>query len=239
MTDQPATDAAPGTPGAGGGRLGSFLDGFLGRVSSTLAAVSTALLVLSGGLVVGGLVLPSEEPPPPSPYRSLDPADPVLLLVPSVDIEAPVVPVALTEDRVLDPPQDVVDVGWWDRSAQPGSETGSTVIAGHSVHTGGGALDPLRGVRRGAVVDVRTAEGTMRYLVQRKKVYDKDELAVNAVSIFGQESGRGRLVLVSCTDWDGTGYASNVVVYAVALGEPRDREAETDVSAVTGGAAGR
>ena len=129
MTDQPATDAAPGTPGAGGGRLGSFLDGFLGRVRSTLAAVSTALLVLSGGLVVGGLVLPSEEPPPPSPYRSLDPADPVLLLVPSVDIEAPVVPVALTEDRVLDPPQDVVDVGWWDRSAQPGSETGSTVIA--------------------------------------------------------------------------------------------------------------
>ena len=57
MTDQPATDAAPGTPGAGGGRLGSFLDGFLGRVSSTLAAVSTALLVLSGGLVVGGLGL--------------------------------------------------------------------------------------------------------------------------------------------------------------------------------------
>ena len=91
-------------------------------------------------------------------------------------------------------------------------------------------MDPLRGVRRGAVVDVRTAEGTMRYLVQRKKVYDKDELAVNAVSIFGQESGRGRLVLVSCTDWDGTGYASNVVVYAVALGEPRELAEATAVS---------
>jgi LPXTG-site transpeptidase (sortase) family protein len=226
MSDQPATDPAPETSGAGGGRL----DAFWGRFTSTLAAVSTALLVLSGGLVVGGLVVPSPQPPPPAPYRSLDPADPVLLLVPSVDIEAPVVPVALSEDRVLDPPQDVVDVGWWDRSAQPGSETGSTVIAGHSVHTGGGALDPLRGVRRGAVVDVRTAEGTMRYLVQRKKVYDKDELAVNAVSIFGQESGRGRLVLVSCTDWDGTGYASNVVVYAVALGEPRELAEATAVS---------
>lgn len=226
MSDQPATDPAPETSGAGGGRL----DAFWGRLTSTLAAVSTALLVLSGGLVIGGLVVPSPQPPPPAPYRSLDPADPVLLLVPSVDIEAPVVPVALSEDRVLDPPQDVVDVGWWDRSAQPGSETGSTVIAGHSVHTGGGALDPLRGVRRGAVVDVRTAEGTMRYLVQRKKVYDKDELAVNAVSIFGQESGRGRLVLVSCTDWDGDGYASNVVVYAVALGEPRELAEATAVS---------
>ena len=62
----------------------------------------------------------------------------------------------------------------------------------------------------------------MRYLVQRKKVYDKDELALNAVDVFGQERGDGRLVLVSCTDWDGVTYASNVVVFAVALGEPRD-----------------
>lgn len=214
MNDQPATGGSTRSPG---GRL----DSFLGRLSGALAAVSTALLLLSGGLVVGGLVISSEEPPPRSAYRSLDPADPVLLLVPSLDIEAPVVPIALSEDLVLDPPRDVVDVGWWDASAQPGSETGSTVIAGHTVKTGGGALDPLRDVRRGAVVDVRTAEGTMRYLVQRKKVYDKDELAVNAVDVFGQEGGDGRLVLVSCTDWDGTGYASNVVVFAVALGEPR------------------
>ncbi len=214
MNDQPATGGSTRSPGV-------RLDSFLGRLSGALAAVSTALLLLSGGLVVGGLVIPSEEPPPRSAYRSLDPADPVLLLVPSLDIEAPVVPIALSEDLVLDPPRDVVDVGWWNASAQPGSETGSTVIAGHTVKTGGGALDPLRDVRRGAVVDVRTAEGTMRYLVQRKKVYDKDELAVNAVDVFGQEAGDGRLVLVSCTDWDGTGYASNVVVFAVALGEPR------------------
>jgi LPXTG-site transpeptidase (sortase) family protein len=199
--------------------------GRLGAFTARLGALSTTLLVLCGGLVVGGVVLPSEEPPPLSPYRSLDPADPVLLLVPSVDIEAPVVPIALTDDLVLDPPREVREVGWWDRSAQPGSETGSTVIAGHSVHTGGGALDPLREVSRGAVVDVRTAEGTMRYLVKRKVVYDKDELAVNAVSVFGQEGGQGRLVLVSCTDWDGTAYESNVVVYAVALGEPRDLDA--------------
>lgn len=209
MTDRPATGG--GTPR--GGRLDAFL--------ARLSGLSTALIVLCSGMVVGGVVLPSEEPPPRSPYRSLDPADPVLLVVPSVDIEAPIVPIAVSEDLVLDPPRDVEAVGWWNRSAQPGADTGSTVIAGHSVHTGGGALDPLRDARRGAVVDVRTAEGTMRYLVQRKVVYDKDELAVNAVSIFGQEGGEGRLVLISCTDWDGTSYASNVVVYAVALGEPR------------------
>lgn len=215
MSDQPATAGEHGSPG---GRLDSFLGGLAAR----LGAVSTALLVLSGGLVVGGLVVPSPESSPPSRYVALDPADPVLLLVPSVGIRAPVVPIALSEDLILDPPQDVVDVGWWNASARPGAETGSTVIAGHSVHTGGGALDPLRRVTRGTTVDVRTAKGTMRYQVQRKRIYDKDELAVNAVDIFGQTSGDGRLVLVSCTDWDGSGYASNVVVYAVALGEPRE-----------------
>lgn len=199
----------------------SPLDRFLTRLSSRMAGLGTALLVLSVGMVVGGLVLPS-DPSGESAYVALDPADPVRLLVPSVDVEAPVVPVSVGEDRVLDPPRDVVDVGWWDRSAQPGALTGSTVIAGHSVHTGSGALDPLREVGRGATVDVVTAEGTMRYRVTRKKVYDKEQLAQRAFQVFGQDRGSGRLVLVSCTDWDGTGYASNVVVYAAALGEPRD-----------------
>lgn len=209
MSDQPATREPRG------GRLDAF--------TARLGALSTALLVLCGGLVVGGWVLPSEERPPRSLYRALDPADPVLLLVPSVGIEAPVVPISVDDDLVLDPPREVGTVGWWDASARPGATTGSTVIAGHAVHTGGGALDPLRDARRGAVVDVRTAEGTMRYLVKRKVVYDKDELAAQAVSVFGQDGGDGRLVLVSCTDWDGSSYASNVVVYAVALGEPRGR----------------
>ncbi|KQQ42575.1 class F sortase [Nocardioides sp. Leaf307] len=199
---------SPAAPGAGAG------------VTARLGALTTALLVLGVGLVLGGLVLPSGTDDSGPSYADLGPADPVRLQVRSLRIDAPVVPVAVTTDRVLDPPTDVLDVGWWDASAQPGAESGQTVIAGHTVHTGGGSLDRLGDVRRGAAVDVTTPRGRMRYEVTRVVVYDKDQLAANAQQVFGQDRRDGRLVLISCTDWDGAAYASNVVVFGRALGEP-------------------
>ena len=177
-------------------------------LEARLRALTSALGVLALGMVLLGVVLPSGDD---DGYTSLDPAAPVRLSVPSLDIRAPV-----NEKR----PADVLDVGWWDASALPGQATGSTVIAGHTVNTGGGSLDRLADVRRGAVVDVLTRNGVMRYEVRRTKVYDKEQLARNAVRVFGQDAGDGRLVLVSCADWDGTAYDSNVVVFADPVGSP-------------------
>lgn len=186
-------------------------------LEARLRALTSALGVLALGMVLLGVVLPSGDD---DGYTSLDPAAPVRLSVPSLDIRAPVNAIEVGDDRVLDPPADVLDVGWWDASALPGEATGRTVIAGHTVNTGGGSLDRLADVRRGAVVDVLTRNGVMRYEVRRTKVYDKEQLARNAARVFGQDTGDGRLVLVSCADWDGTAYDSNVVVYADPVGSP-------------------
>ena len=186
-------------------------------LEARLRALTSALGVLALGMVLLGVVLPNGDD---DGYTSLDPAAPVRLSVPSLDIRAPVNAIEVGDDRVLDPPADVLDVGWWDASALPGQATGSTVIAGHTVNTGGGSLDRLADVRRGAVVDVLTRNGVMRYEVRRTKIYDKEQLARNAVRVFGQDAGDGRLVLVSCADWDGTAYDSNVVVYADPVGSP-------------------
>ncbi len=194
-------------------------------LQARLRALTSALGVLALGMVLLGVVLPSGD----DGYTSLDPAAPVRLSVPSLDIRAPVNAVAVGDDRVLDPPVDVLDVGWWDGSALPGQDTGRTVIAGHTVHTGGGSLDRLADVRRGAVIDVLTRNGTMRYEVRRTKVYDKEQLARNAAKVFGQDpAGGGRLVLVSCADWDGSAYDSNVVVYADPVGSPVSSTVSTD-----------
>ncbi len=88
------------------------------------------------------------------------------------------------------------------------------------MHTGGGALDRLPEITRGARVDVVTCTGRMRYRVVRVAVLGRDELARDAVSLFGQDGGDGRLVLVSCTDWNGSSYDANVVVLAAPLGQP-------------------
>jgi LPXTG-site transpeptidase (sortase) family protein len=115
--------------------------------------------------------------------------------------------------RTLVPPSDPTRVGWWADGARPGAATGSALIAGHTVHTGGGALDDLEDLRRGDEVVVRTGSGPIDYVVQRVRVYGKGRIADDAERLFDQD-GTGRLVLITCEDWDGERYLSNVIVTA-------------------------
>lgn len=186
--------------------------------------LGSLLRLLVAAAVVAGLatlVLADREPAPRSAYGALAASAPVRLQIPALGVDAPVVPIEVDADAVLEPPADPVQVGWWERSAEPGSGEGQTVIAGHTVHTGGGSLDEVRSLRRGQTLDVRTHRGTMRYRVSSVRVHDHRQLAARAVDLFGQGAGGGRLVVVSCTDWNGTSYDNNVVVVAEPLGRPR------------------
>ena len=49
--------------------------------------------------------------------------------------------------------------------------------------------------------------------VQSIDVLSKEEVARNAEEIFAQ-TGAGRLVVITCDDWDGTSWQSNVVTIA-------------------------
>ena len=59
---------------------------------------------------------------------------------------------------------------------------------------------------------VRTAHGWIRYAVRDVRIYDKGSVAQDASRLFSQRVP-GRLVLVTCEDWNGVSYLSNVVVY--------------------------
>lgn len=142
------------------------------------------------------------EPAPTSP--SSPPVVPTELRL--GDIDARVVPVALEGSR-LTPPDDPTVLGWWGRRA--GAARGTTLLTGHTVHDGGGTFDDLEDTRVGsrAVVDGH------RYEVSAVRVMSKEKLARRAPALFSQ-TGRPRLVLVTCEDYDPTTghYASNVVV---------------------------
>ena len=148
--------------------------------------------------------------------------EPVRLVIPSIDVDAEVVPIEMNRTtRVLSPPGDVKKVGWWTRSSQPGANTGQTLITGHSVRLGDGVMDRLGDVHRGATVQVYAAKKASEskpkvasYLVQRVFVYTRQEVAAHSGDLFGQSHHPRRLVLVTCTDWDGKEYESNIIVYA-------------------------
>ena len=189
------------------------------------AGFRTALVVVALGLVAAWFVMPRSEVAAGPTYGELRAGAPIRLTIPALHVDAPVVPVEVSTDAVLDPPRDHRQVGWWTGSAEPGSGAGQTVITGHTVHTGGGSMDRLGRLRPGQHVDVVTRRGTMRYAVRQVRVFSTATVARRAARLFGQRGGQGRLVLVSCTGWNGASYDSNVVVFGHPLGVPPNEPA--------------
>jgi hypothetical protein len=54
----------------------------------------------------------------------------------------------------------------------------------------------------------------LTYRVQSVDVLSKDQVARNPEEIFAQ-TGAGRLVVITCDDWDGKVWRSNIVTVAV------------------------
>jgi LPXTG-site transpeptidase (sortase) family protein len=137
---------------------------------------------------------------------------PIRLVVPALHVDAPVVPIQ-APNGVLLPPSNPQMLGWWDAGAMPGAARGGALITGHTVHTGGGAFDDLETLKPGDRVRVRSRTGLIDYVVSGVTIYRKSQLAKDAQRVFSQ-TGPGRLVLITCEDWNGSTYLSNAVVFA-------------------------
>lgn len=137
---------------------------------------------------------------------------PRAVAVRALGLEATVVPIR-SQGQLLVPPDDPTVLGWWSGGAVAGAARGSALVTGHTVHDGGGALDDLELVPVGSTIVVRTDRGPLRYRTTSVEVVGKEALARRAARLFSQDAP-GRLVLVTCEDWNGTGYESNVVVLA-------------------------
>lgn len=139
---------------------------------------------------------------------------PYTLRIPRIDVDAPVVPIESNEDRVLLPPRDPSVAGLWGDGAAPGASEGSAVLVGHTVrNNGGGIFDDMGSLRRGDTIEVEGSNSALTYRVQSVDVLSKDDVARDAEQIFTQ-SGPGRLVVITCDDWDGTVWRSNIITIA-------------------------
>ena len=131
------------------------------------------------------------------------------ITIPKLDVQAPIVKIESGDDRVLTPPRDPGVVGWWSQGAAPGASTGSAILVGHAVRTGGGVFNDIGELTSGDTVEV----GSLSYEVSSVDTLSKDEVAQRAEELFDQ-SVPGRLVIVTCTDWDGEVWQSNIITIA-------------------------
>lgn len=144
--------------------------------------------------------------------RLAEAGPPSRVVLPRLSIDVPVVAID-APGGVLTPPDDPQVLGWWRAGAVPGARRGSALITGHTVSSGGGALDDLETLEAGDRATVRTRHGSIDYRVGRVEIFRKATLAQEAARVFSQQVP-GRLVLITCEDWNGTTYESNVVVTA-------------------------
>ena len=139
---------------------------------------------------------------------------PYTLHIPRIGVDARVVPIQSNAERILEPPRDPSVAGWWSEGAAPGEPKGSAVVVGHTVRNRhGGVFDDVRDLSAGDAIGVEGSDSTLTYRVQSIEVLSKNEVARDAEEIFAQ-TGPGRLVLITCDDWDGTAWRSNIITIA-------------------------
>jgi LPXTG-site transpeptidase (sortase) family protein len=142
---------------------------------------------------------------------------PYVLRIPRILVDAQVVPIKSNEEGILEPPRDPTVAGWWTDGAAPGEAQGSAILVGHSVrYKGGGVFDDIGDLSRGDAIKVEGSHSTLTYRVQSIDVLSKDDFVRNAEQIFDQ-TGAGRLVVITCGDFDGTVWRSNIVIIAAPV----------------------
>jgi LPXTG-site transpeptidase (sortase) family protein len=142
---------------------------------------------------------------------------PYVLRIPRIGVDARVVPIKSNQEGILEPPRNSSVAGWWSDGAAPGEAKGSAVLVGHAVRNkGGGVFDDLGDLSPGDAIEVEGSHSTLTYRVQSIDVLSKDEVARDAKQIFDQ-TGTGRLVVITCGDFDGTVWRSNVVIIAAPV----------------------
>ncbi len=159
---------------------------------------------------VSSTASPSPADSLPLPVRRI----PDQLVLPRLQVTAPVQPVVVRTDRSLVVPSDPGQVGWWAGGAVPGAVTGTIVLAGHvdDARLGPGALYHLTRLRPGDEVHLDTPAGRYSYRITARRSYSKQHLPADLFT----PGGPARLILITCGGafQPGRGYADNLVVYA-------------------------
>ncbi len=156
-----------------------------------------------------------EQPPTTVEVVYAEAADPTVVKIPAIDVEAPIIALGLRDDGSIEVPEDADDTGWWQDGPEPG-EAGPAVILGHvDSYTGPAVFFRLDELTAGDEITIDRADGSsVTYAVDRIEQYSKDEFPTEAV--YGS-TDEPVLRLVTCGglfDRDVRSYTDNLIVFA-------------------------
>ena len=155
-----------------------------------------------------------------APKAAPAPAPPVRIELPTLGVDAPVIPAGVDEEGVMEIPKDVGEVGWYRFGPAPGAAAGSSVLTGHvdDYQQGVGVFGRLGDLNPGDVVRVSDEKGvTRQFSVISKEEWRKDQVPLDRLFDRG---GKSRLVLITCGgsfNESTLGYDDNIAITAVPI----------------------
>lgn len=152
-----------------------------------------------------------------SNQRAAVDSQPVGLVIDSLSIEAPIVPVGVESNGEMEIPG-AAEVGWYRFGSRPGEE-GSAVLAAHVDYDGRvGVFFELAGAEVGAFIEIERSDGsTSRFVVTERAQFEKNSLPFDEIF---RRDGSPALVLITCGgDFNPSlrSYEDNVVVFATPV----------------------
>lgn len=168
--------------------------------------------IATDGWNTNGPATPQPPPPPPTPA----PAPPVRVHAPTIDLDAPLIPVGLEPDGSMQVP-DFGTAGWYQPGPPPGAP-GPAVLAGHvDSWQGPDVFFHLAHLRPGDPVHIDLDDGrSLTFTITHVETHPKDALPTDRI---WADSDQPLLRLITCGgDFDRTRrtYRSNVIAYAEA-----------------------
>ncbi|WP_432055183.1 class F sortase [Streptomyces sp. bgisy022] len=179
---------------------------------------------------------PQVELPPA--HRPLDEALPERLVIPGLDVRAPVVSRGLDERGALDPPPfDRPEVvGWYADGVTPG-EPGTALMVGHvDTETRPAVFYQVSSLQAGQTIRVvRADDEVAEFTIEGVQVLERD--GFDARQAYGpRRDGRAELRLITCGgtfDEATDSYTANVVVSAYLTGTSTGTETGTETDSGT------
>lgn len=152
---------------------------------------------------------------------TVPPSHPRELVIPKLNVDAIILPMGTTKG-ILNAPTSAWDVGWYNRSALPGSGQGALLIDGHvndALNTPG-IFYHLNQLSNGDTIKLQRGDGAwFTYIVNKVQDVPLDKVDM-ASMLQSDEVGKEGLNLITCGGWYDAAqktYDHRILVYAVRL----------------------
>lgn len=141
-------------------------------------------------------------------------AEPASLHIPSLNVSAPFIKLALNRDRTIEVPKTEHKVGWFIYGAKPG-DTGPAVVVGHLDSPKGPAVfQNLKNIKVGEEIKItRQDNSTVTYKVDAIEKYSQDNFPTEKV--YGSIDFAG-IRVITCSGYFDTKkghYSENLIVF--------------------------